>query len=145
MSARSTVTIYGFATRIHLYRHYDGGPWGNGVAICRALKQLGDYDYAKAPHTLSGLLLATGDYEITRDAADHGDREWHYDVWFTEDGLHPAIRVRFRNWESGSPYQNHNRWGCGYAGGSGFRRYVAEYLMGMRKRIHEYRDRKATA
>lgn len=142
MSTRSTVTINRPQERaIHLYRHYDGGPWGNGSALARMLKQYrataGDACTAcLVADNLATKLIRTGDYELTTHADHHGDTEWHYDINVSTDCEPPTVVVSEIKWLGGDRRERQ----AVYSGDlAGFRHYVAEYQAGCRKRIAAYR------
>lgn len=142
MSTRSTVTIHRPRERaIHLYRHYDGGPWGNGSELAKMLKKryCQARDACGACHVADNLataLIRTGNYELTTHADHHGDTEYHYDIHVTADGARPIVAAFEIKWIGGDKRQRLPI----YSGNlEGFRHYVAEYQAGCRKRIAAYR------
>ena len=79
-----------------------------------------------------------GMYELTTDAENHGDTEWHYDVFFTADGEAPAVRGKCRKWsnDKGWEYQ---------LGGDVrmFRSYLAQWMRGMLLTVRANRAQRA--
>lgn len=149
MSTRSTVTINaGTPERylaIHLYRHWDGGPWGNGVDLAAALRRL-ERRYPRHPAKLPALarelateLIRSGDYEVTDQADRHGDRQWHYGVFLWPGGLGVSvgeipIGKDKIDWQFDGPLSEFRDWVAGW-----LRRVI---LPNLRQRR---RDRQATA
>lgn len=80
MATRSTLTVTVEGADIHFYRHWDGGLWGSGLTIARALRPAPGR-IATAAEFLA-TIQASDDYQPTRHATEHSDREHHYAVSF---------------------------------------------------------------
>lgn len=156
MSTRSTVTIWyqpkpgsRAYRRHHLYRHHDGGLWGGGRTLAHTLRAFSFTTYPdsngraywcslqSAADRLSDELLditttcGRNSYETTTHADDHGDTEYHYDVFLDYEG---GITWRYKTRRPGREWE----WQDGGTVKS-LRRIVATELLHMRKRINRRR------
>lgn len=148
MATRSTVSVEAPSGSIHLYRHYDGGPWGNGVSLARLLRRFRLrpgaewFERDQFATRLARRLLALPSsrrqpeslaYDLTLDPAQHGDREWHWRVEAIGAG---ELRVSaFRVLHVAGDRQELRRAFSGSV--AELRRWVAAELRAMRQRMRD--------
>lgn len=135
MATRSTITIQSNHKRTDLYRHWDGYPAATGAHLGHVLRALPAFTQEAAVAALlmskRGQPHGADEYELTNDANEHGDREWHYEITL-HHRQEPSIRVFERPIGGGTR--------LAFSGGLfAFRKFAAEHLRDILRRIRARR------
>ena len=145
MSTRSTLTIKTDTTTINLYRHMDGYVAEAGNTIAQLLNKVLDAKNAwqhpgvklaeeimKQQYEATKYRSAWPIYELTDNPKLHSDREYHYEVDYSNNSFSISV------------YE----WGYNKPGGiifrgnlEGYERFVAEAVAEQDKRIKAYEEK----
>jgi len=112
MSTRATITVADSHDSFDIYQHHDGYPDGpHGLVRHLNLAQRLAWDLPRfeaadfAAAVIAVLKDRGGSTYLTRDADEHGDRDYHYRIGPLREDIHTRVMLSISrpNWEKGEP------------------------------------------
>ena len=145
MSTRSTLTIKTDTTTINFYRHMDGYVAEAGNTIAQLLNKVLDAKNAwqhpgvklaeeimKQQYEATSYRSAWPIYELTDNPKLHSDREYHYEVDYSNNSLDISVYEWGYNKSDGIIFHGNLE---------GYERFVAEEIAEQDKRIKAYEEK----